>query len=43
MSVRWGHPDEERTALLDDAGAPLLWALVGYIVGAISVLAELLP
>lgn len=44
MSARWGRPHEDRTtALVDDAGAPLLWALIGYIIGAITALAGLLP
>lgn len=33
MSARWGQPAEDRTgALLDEAGAPLLWALAAYVV-----------
>lgn len=39
MNTGHDHPVEQAAALLDEAGAPLLWALVVFIVIAIVVMA----
>jgi hypothetical protein len=36
-------PDERAAALVEDAGAPLLWGLVAFIVLAVAALAGMLP
>lgn len=41
MSARW--TDERATAVLDDAGAPLLWMLIVFLIlGSIAIASGLL-